>query len=328
MICRVKNAAAFSMTPHSACRLRPPLQVPLLGPTPPVGKHFRLANIRFLSCCMPPISPFCFLSRTPGPGQQHQKPPLCGLPGLLRQAVRQIFHRIILLGQTGFSGWQPLQLPSQDVPLIPVWKPCSGLRGKIRSYSKTPSVICSPRLANLSRAHRAAALLHPGSGINEGFPDVAVGALPPDLTMAACGHHLRGKAAIQSGVPLCGYRWFRSGQVIEARQNSLVGTIGATAAAHCAGGNDRLIAVVLFASPPCLPVAVSGDGIRGQGTVSHRIPLLCQLWVLRSQIVEPRQNLLPGTDRATGTGDRPGRDGGLPPVPQRAPPPNLAARFK
>lgn len=122
---------------------------------------------------------------------------------------------------------------------------------------------------------------------------MAVGALPPDLTMAACGHHLRGKAAIQSGVPLCGYRWFRSGQVIEARQNSLVGTIGATAAAHCAGGDDRLIAVVLFAVPPCLPVAVSGDGIRGQGTVSLRIPLLCQFWVLRSQIVEPRQNLLP-----------------------------------
>lgn len=107
----------------------------------------------------------------------------------------------------------------------------------------------------------------------------------------------------------------------------LVGTIGATAAAHCAGGDDRLIAVVLFAVPPCLPVAVSGDGIRGQGTVSLRIPLLCQFWVLRSQIVEPRQNLLPGTDRATGSGDRPGRDGGLPSVPQRAPPPNLAARF-
>ena len=156
---------------------------------------------------------------------------------------------------------------------------------------------------------------------------MAAGTLPPDLTTAACGHHLRGKAAIQSGVPLCGYRWFRSGQVIEARQNSLVGTIGATAAAHCAGGDDRLIAVVLFAVPPCLPVAVSGDGIRGQGTVSLRIPLLCQFWVLRSQIVEPRQNLLPGTDRATGSGDRPGRDGGLPPVPQRAPPPNLAARF-
>ena len=63
---------------------------------------------------------------------------------------------------------------------------------------------------------------------------MAAGTLPPDLTTAACGHHLRGKAAIQSGVPLCGYRWFRSGQVIEARQNSLVGTIGATAAAHCA----------------------------------------------------------------------------------------------
>ena len=280
MICRVKNAAAFSMTPHSACRLRPPLQVPLLGPTPPVGKHFRLANIHFSSCCMPPISPFYFFAPHSGAGSTTSKtaplwPPRFAPAGCLPDIPAHCSAR-----QTGFSGWQPLQLHSQDVPLIPVWKPCSGLRGKIRSYSKTPSVICSPRLANLSRAHRAAALLHPGSGINDGFPDVAVGALPPDLTMAACGHHLRGKAAIQSGVPLCGYRWFRSGQVIEARQNSLVGTIGATAAAHCAGGNDRLIAVVLFASPPCLPVAVSGDGIRGQGTVSLRIPLLCQLWVL------------------------------------------------
>lgn len=73
MICRVKNAAAFSMTPHSACRLRPPLQVPLLGPTPPVGKHFRLANLRFSLYCMPPISPFYFSAPHSGAGSTTSK---------------------------------------------------------------------------------------------------------------------------------------------------------------------------------------------------------------------------------------------------------------
>ena len=136
MICRVKNAAAFSMTPHSACRLRPPLQVPLLGPTPPVGKHFRLANIHFSSCCMPPISPFYFFAPHSGAGSTTSKtaplwPPRFAPAGCLPDIPAHCSAR-----QTGFSGWQPLQLHSQDVPLIPVWKPCSGLRGKIRSYSK------------------------------------------------------------------------------------------------------------------------------------------------------------------------------------------------
>lgn len=128
-------------------------------------------------------------------------------------------------------------------------------------------------------------------------PDVAAAALPPDLFAAAGCDHSWGQSAVARRVPFGGD--FRLGccKIVEACQHFFVRAVWA-AAAVCTGGNDGLKAVALFAAPPRLAVACGCDLLRGQSAVARCVPLRGQRGLLRSEVIEARQDLLPGADRA------------------------------
>ena len=177
-----------------------------------------------MSCCHPaPAS---------SPDHAVRPPPRSnpvGQPAILRES--QLYAR------KGHSVRRQSCLPVIGLSLSPKAQPHTD------SYSKTPSVICSPRLANLSCTYRAAALLHPGSGINKGFPDVAVGALPPDSPVAARSHLIRRQSAVESWVPFPRHLRLQRCQIIEATQHLPIHAVGTAGTSSGAGRNHRHIAV-------------------------------------------------------------------------------------
>lgn len=71
----------------------------------------------------------------------------------------------------------------------------------------------------MSAAHGTAAALGAGAAVDDGFPGVALAALPPHALAAAGGDVLRREAAIQSGVPFFGDLGVGGGEVVEAWQH-------------------------------------------------------------------------------------------------------------
>lgn len=120
------------------------------------------------------------------------------------------------------------------------------------------------------------------------------------LRLPGCDHSW-GQSAVERRVPFGGD--FRLGccKIVEACQHFFVRAVWA-AAAVCTGGNDGLKAVALFAAPPRLAVACGCDLLRGQSAVARCVPLRGQRGLLRSEVIEARQDLLPGADRAARSG--------------------------
>lgn len=71
----------------------------------------------------------------------------------------------------------------------------------------------------MSAAHGAAAALGAGAAVDDGFPGVALAALPPYALAAAGGDVLRCEAAVQGGVPFFGDLGVGGGEVVKTRQH-------------------------------------------------------------------------------------------------------------
>ena len=81
----------------------------------------------------------------------------------------------------------------------------------------TPRVCC----AHLSGADGAAALLRAGARIDDGFPHVSHGALPPDLFVAVGRDHLRRQRAVLFPVPLDRKPRMQRSEIIKSGQDLL-----------------------------------------------------------------------------------------------------------
>lgn len=71
----------------------------------------------------------------------------------------------------------------------------------------------------MSAAHRAAAALGAGAAVDDGFPGVALAALPPHALTAAGGDVLRREAAVQGWVPFFGDLGVGGGEIVKTRQH-------------------------------------------------------------------------------------------------------------
>ena len=71
----------------------------------------------------------------------------------------------------------------------------------------------------MSAAHGTAAALSAGAAVDDGFPGVALAALPPHALAAAGGDVLRCEAAVQRGVPFFGDLGVFCGEIVEAWQH-------------------------------------------------------------------------------------------------------------
>ena len=94
-------------------------------------------------------------------------------------------------------------------------------------------VAFSPFAAGISCADGAAAVLAAGAAVDDGLPDVAFGALPPDFLPASREDVIGGKRSVQGRVPLFGDLRVKGGEVVIAGQDFAVGTVGAAAVAFC-----------------------------------------------------------------------------------------------
>ena len=102
------------------------------------------------------------------------------------------------------------------------------------------------------RAHRAAAPLFPGSGVNSRLPNMPLAALPPDLLPAPGGDHLGGKIPVQGLVPLSGDVWVHRGQIIKAVEHSPPRAVGTAAPVHGPGRRRRLVGRAVACGMPLL----------------------------------------------------------------------------
>lgn len=71
----------------------------------------------------------------------------------------------------------------------------------------------------MSAAHGTAAALAAGAAVDDGFPGVALAALPPHTLAAARGNVLRCEAAVQRGVPFFGDLGVGGGEIVKTRQH-------------------------------------------------------------------------------------------------------------
>ena len=173
-----------------------------------------------------------------------------------------------------------------------------------------------------SGADGAAAAPWSGAGIDDGSPDVALRALPPDFFVAACGHLLRGQGAVERRVPLGGQSGGAGRQIVEPRQDLSARAIGAATAPGGPGGHGGGVVVTQLAAPPDLPVGVGGDLAGGQGSVLGGMPLGGQGREGAGQVIFPGEHLFAGAHRAA-CPPNPGDHGGLPLVALGALPPHL-----
>ena len=173
-------------------------------------------------------------------------------------------------------------------------------------------------------AHRASAALAAGAAVDDGFPGVALAALPPHTLAAARGNVLRCEAAVQRGVPFFGDLRVFGGEIVEARQHLATRAIGAAVAALGAAGHHGLIVVALRAAPPNLAIAGWGDLFRGEAAVFNGVPFSGEVRVLTGEVVVASDDDLAGTHRTAAAVDTAG-DAGLPGVAFGALPPDTAA---
>lgn len=71
----------------------------------------------------------------------------------------------------------------------------------------------------MSAAHGATAALGAGAAVDDGFPGVALAALPPHALTAAGGDVLRRETAVQGGVPFFGDLGVFGGEIVKTRQH-------------------------------------------------------------------------------------------------------------
>ena len=172
------------------------------------------------------------------------------------------------------------------------------------------------------RAHRAAALLFPGSSVNSRLPNMPLAALPPDLLPAPGGDHLGGKIPVQGLVPLSGDVWVHRGQVIKTGEHLPPRAVGTAAPVHGPGRRRCLVGMALFAGPPHLPAAVGGDGVGRCRAVEGRMPLLGDIREQALQVVLPGNDDLARADRAARAVGGPGGHLRLPLMALPARPPD------
>ena len=111
-------------------------------------------------------------------------------------------------------------------------------------------------------ADRAARAALAGAGIDGGFPDVALGAAPPDLFFAAAGDLIGGERSVHLVVPLRRNLRREGGKVVKARKHPAPRAVGAAGAALFGPGVDGgLPGVALVAPPP--------DGAAHHAAVLH-----------------------------------------------------------
>lgn len=112
---------------------------------------------------------------------------------------------------------------------------------------------------------------------------------PPDLFCAAHCDHFGRETAVQRRVPLGGDARLDGSQVVEACQHLSVCAVRA-AGPVCAGRNHCLKAVSLLANPPHLAVTGQRDLLRGERSVSFRVPLRGKHRILCRKVVEAGQH--------------------------------------
>ena len=153
---------------------------------------------------------------------------------------------------------------------------------------------------------------------------MALAAAPPDLFVAARGHHLGRERAVQILRPLCGDPGLLRREVVESGKHAPPGAVRAVAPACVPRRDDRLELMPQRTAPPHAAVAVRRDVLRRERRVLFRVPLLREPRVGRCEVVFPRVYALARTVRAAGaSGAR--RYARPPLVPVRAAPPDPAA---
>lgn len=167
----------------------------------------------------------------------------------------------------------------------------------------------APLAAGVAAAHWAATLLGAGAAVDDGLPGVACAALPPHTPPAARGDVLRREGAVEGRVPLAGDGWVEGGEVVVADKHFFIGTVGASAAAHGAAGDDCLVVVAFFTAPPDFFVAGWGDFVWRECAVFAGMPLSGNGWIKRSQVVKPCQHFLASADGAAAAVDAAGNAG-------------------
>ena len=145
----------------------------------------------------------------------------------------------------------------------------------------------------------AAAELVAGAAIDNGLPDVASAALPPNF-FAAAGKDMVGREwAVESWVPLgCNFR-IEGGEIVEAWEHFFICAIWTSAVALGTAGNDGLILMAFVADPPDFFVAGGGDVVWGEGAVFGRVPLTGDVWILAGEVVFAGDDLFACADWAT-----------------------------
>ena len=145
----------------------------------------------------------------------------------------------------------------------------------------------------------AAAELVAGAAVDDGLPDVAGAALPPNF-FAAAGKDMVGREwAVEGWVPLARYVGVEGGEVVEAWEHFFICAIWTTAVALGTAGNDSLILVAFVADPPDFLVAGGSDVVWGEGAVFGWVPLAGDVWILAGEIVFAGDDLFACADWAT-----------------------------
>ena len=160
-----------------------------------------------------------------------------------------------------------------------------------------------------------------GAGIDDGFPDMALFAAPPDLPGAAGGDHIGPEGAVELIIPLGSQRRMKAGQVVEARQGLFPAAERTIAAAAAAAGHAGLPFMPLRTTPPDTAVAAGRYPGRCEGRIFLRVPLLRQLREKALEVVHAGQNGFTAAHRTVAPLSGPGGDGGLPLMSQLAAPP-------
>lgn len=145
----------------------------------------------------------------------------------------------------------------------------------------------------------AAAELVAGAAVDDGLPDVAGAALPPNF-FAAAGKDMVGREwAVEGWVPLGCNFGIEGGEIVEAWEHFFICAIWTTAVALGTAGNDGLILVAFIADPPDFLVAGGGDVVWSEGAVFGRVPLAGNVWILAGKIVFAGDDLFACADWAT-----------------------------
>ena len=169
----------------------------------------------------------------------------------------------------------------------------------------------------------AAAELVAGAAVDDGLPDVAGAALPPNF-FAAAGKDMVGREwAVEGWVPLGCNFGIKSGEIVEAWEHFFICAIWTTTVALGTTGNDGLILMAFVADPPDFLVAGGGDVVWGERAVFGWVPLAGDVWILAGEVVFAGDDLFACADWATAAAAAAG-DGCLIGVAFETDPPDFA----